>query len=366
MIRNAARVPYRTLTTALAFALALAPAADAATVCVTNIDELITALADAEDNGEDDSLLLTDGVYTTPIQGLAFASEEGKSLSIVGGYIPVGLTCAKFGPSPNRTIIDAPDLSHGLFLTDTSPSAANTPTYTLEDITFANGMAGWQFDNSGSAISHQVRVERVVHRNLTARSFFAKVRGTLRMWNNQVVLNGTAADPADTGGVIRLQGASSAATITHNTFSRNRFPTVTGNALRIFCDNGAATVDATNNIIRDNGTLVPDLNVDDACDLALTFNNYETLVGTADTSCCNTNLQPTFVDALAGDFRLRHDSPLRNIGDLTPDGGLPLEDFEGYPRPDGLLPDLGAHEFPWVFADGFETGNTTKWSAAVP
>lgn len=38
----------------------------------------------------------------------------------------------------------------------------------------------------------------------------------------------------------------------------------------------------------------------------------------------------------------------------------------GYDRLDALLPDLGASEFPWVFTDGFETGNASKWSSTAP
>ncbi len=47
----------------------------------------------------------------------------------------------------------------------------------------------------------------------------------------------------------------------------------------------------------------------------------------------------------------------------------PLSDIEGTPRPQGSAPDLGAYEVCsscLVFADGFEAGNTSAWSQAVP
>jgi hypothetical protein len=38
-------------------------------------------------------------------------------------------------------------------------------------------------------------------------------------------------------------------------------------------------------------------------------------------------------------------------------------DFDRDPRPLGLAPDAGADEYdPPLFADGFETGDTTAWS----
>lgn len=345
--------------------LTLAPSVRAATVCVFDTDDLIAELEIAEDNGEDDVLLLVEGVYTPPPWGLVYQSSEGKSLSIVGGYVAAGSNCTKDGPRPGQTIIVAPAATHALAMFDSSPSAPATPTYELEDLVFADGSDGWSFDNVASSISHNLTIERVVHENLAGRSFFANLRGTLRFSNNLVVANGSAASPASTGGVVRLQGSQSTGFVTHNTFSRNRFQH-TGSALNVWCDGGDATINVTNNVIRDNGTITPDLNVKENCDFSLRFNSYSNLVGTADTSCCNTNLMPVFVDPVNSDYRLRWDSTLRDVGDMTPPGGLPAADFWGYPRPDGLLPDLGAHEFPWIFADGFETANTAKWSAAVP
>lgn len=344
--------------------LLASPPTRAAVICVSNTNELLAALDLAETNGEDDSLLLTDGVYTAPPVGFLYQSSEGKGLKIVGGYIDLAdLGCIKYGPRPNQSIIDAPTTGPGLFLVDESSSG--NPLFEIEDVTIMDGKEGWRFQNGTASAASELRVERVVMRNLTGPTFFAEIRGALRMWNTLMVLNGTVATPATGGGVIRLQGSASTAVLTHNTFSSNRLVT-TARTLKVWCDGGPASIDITNNIIRDNGTAVTDLDVESECDLTLTFNSYDSLIGGADTSCCNTTLLPAFVDAAGGDFRLRWDAALRNIGDLTPTGGLPAMDFFGYQRPDGLLPDLGAHEFPWIFADGFETGNTSKWSAVAP
>ena len=43
------------------------------------------------------------------------------------------------------------------------------------------------------------------------------------------------------------------------------------------------------------------------------------------------------------------------------------DDYDGRPRPIGPHPDIGADEFDpdWVFADGFESGDTSAWSVCV-
>ena len=64
------------------------------------------------------------------------------------------------------------------------------------------------------------------------------------------------------------------------------------------------------------------------------------------------------------DFHLLDDSPAIDQG--SPDLA-PSFDFDGNPRPQGLGFDIGAFELGGpLFADGFESGDTSAWSAAVP
>ncbi len=68
-------------------------------------------------------------------------------------------------------------------------------------------------------------------------------------------------------------------------------------------------------------------------------------------------LDPLFEDAGVGDYRLMEASPLNDVGVVLP--GI----NDSYL---GIAPDLGAFERDFsLFADGFDTGDTSRWSSAV-
>ena len=76
----------------------------------------------------------------------------------------------------------------------------------------------------------------------------------------------------------------------------------------------------------------------------------------------------TAIDPVTGDpsldpdYRLQADSAAIDVG---ADAGV-VDDIDGHPRPLGLGPDIGADEFAPMFADGFESGDTSAWSVTVP
>lgn len=91
------------------------------------------------------------------------------------------------------------------------------------------------------------------------------------------------------------------------------------------------------------------------------------LSGNAATGSFNlVGVDPLFVDAGSGDYRLSALSDALDAGTAAPPGGLGPFDFEHHARIAGTLPDQGAHERDALFADDFERADLTAWSATTP
>ena len=74
---------------------------------------------------------------------------------------------------------------------------------------------------------------------------------------------------------------------------------------------------------------------------------------------------PGFFAPDSGEYSLRQGSAAVDAGSGAPPGGLGAGDVEGDTRVQGLGVDVGAYEGPCercIFADGFESGNTSIWS----
>ncbi len=72
----------------------------------------------------------------------------------------------------------------------------------------------------------------------------------------------------------------------------------------------------------------------------------------------------SFVDAAGDDYRLVESSPAVDAGTTIENV---VSDRDGTPRPQGAAYDIGAYELTTtIFADGFESGDVSAWSATVP
>lgn len=72
---------------------------------------------------------------------------------------------------------------------------------------------------------------------------------------------------------------------------------------------------------------------------------------------------PAYENALSGDFHLTLlDSCARDQGQSLP--AITTVDVDGDPRGDGPVWDIGADETRFIFTDGFESGDLTRWSAS--
>jgi hypothetical protein len=91
---------------------------------------------------------------------------------------------------------------------------------------------------------------------------------------------------------------------------------------------------------------------------SLAFGNHPDLVEVNSGAQKGNNLSgvdPLFVDAAHGNYRLQSNSPARDAGTATPPGGLGLFDLDGNPRTFGPAPDIGAYEIgDRIFKNGFE------------
>ena len=77
---------------------------------VSNATQLQTALTEAATNGEDDIIRVEQGTYTG---NFIFDSNEGKSLSMIGGFASGGNTLT---PNPSNTILDGNNAGRVLYI----------------------------------------------------------------------------------------------------------------------------------------------------------------------------------------------------------------------------------------------------------
>jgi hypothetical protein len=99
----------------------------------------------------------------------------------------------------------------------------------------------------------------------------------------------------------------------------------------------------------------------------------DTISGLTSQFASQVGLDPRFVDAGAGDLHLQRDSPAIDACDAaayTPvdaDADLDARGYDFTSQPDFVGPfDRGFDELRPLFADGFESGDTSAWSLAIP
>lgn len=144
------------------------------------------------------------------------------------------------------------------------------------------------------------------------------------------------------GSAIRCIGGSSS--LTNCTVTGNRSGYNLGGCVTI---NGGGSLAIKNSIIYNNNNLVAYFEDDDSRTLRnITINNSLVQGYPADLSKkqLDGNLNPLFVDAANGDYRLKMESPAKDAGDNSYFQNLGTSDFNGQPRIYGSTIDLGAFE----------------------
>jgi len=103
---------------------------------------------------------------------------------------------------------------------------------------------------------------------------------------------------------------------------------------------------------------------------SLVFANGADIVvadGTLEQGSNLTGTDPGCVNPASGYFQLVPGAMALEAGDNNPPGGLSTLDLGGEPRLQGTWVDVGAYEgTSMIWADGFESGDTTLWSDQIP
>jgi len=322
--------------------------ATAATLCVSNSNELYLALLGASLNDEDDVIRLQAGTYRSGHAEGFTVNLGGAALELSGGW---STGCA-FRRRGVRSTIDGEYARPGLRI---SGSLALPKTARIAHIAFIRGV-----DNEfgGLAVSATgagdltVEIEDCRFHDNTSLDIEDTIGGGLYVNADEVSVMGsvfTDNHAGYAGGAAALECFSGLGAFTNNTVVRNTagFGQPTDRGGIILAAN--CTWEVANNILWDNEGY--DLSIRDG-GASLRNNNLDDLRGTPTASSGNLNVDPQFVSA--GILRLRRSSPLIDAGLNETFLGLPMFSHDGGIRIAGPRIDIGAYELDVLFAHSFD------------
>jgi hypothetical protein len=326
-------------------------AATAETFCVDTVNEMSVALTQAATNNEDDEIRIVAGTYAPP-NGFAFSSDQTDSLSIRGGF---NANCTNL--TGETTTLDGHDEERPLFI--------NIPNgdFAVEDLTFVNGLST---NNRGGGLrvasqSGDIRVDRNTFLANRADDFggaltASTTTGSLLIRNNLAFANSSA----NIGAFEFTQGGGEAYIVGNTIVANTSEGDFLAGGLHI---GGAANFTLSNNIIWNN---VPEDAGPFMADFSSTAGSHSRIANdigliasgvVADLVVDELSVDPEFVQCggfLCISFELERSSPLVDVGNDAPPGGMTLFDLAGKERTIGAHVDIGAYENDVIFADGFD------------
>lgn len=344
-------------------AVGVGPFANAAIYCVQNTAELESAFTAVNSSNEDVSVYLKVGTYTASIADGFFAfTKPGVSLTVEGGYTAFGFSGANCVTQthgtldPQRTILDGVGTKMVLGLT---PFSDGTGNISVRYLTLQNGvpLEGYSPVDLGSrdnGWAGTLTVENVIVRN-NNNAFYEPVQMVSDV-GKVIVRNSVIVDNSNNGpGVFLIltdyAGGGAGIVFNNNTVVNNNDSRAnTSGGLFI---GGSADAQIGNSIFWSN--TIAGLTLGGTGQYALTHNDIGNLSGTPASNVAPFNVAPDFVNSSDGDYRLRHASPLIDVGANAVPGGHGNYDAQGLARVVGGTVDLGALE--WrdkIFADGFD------------
>ena len=353
--------------------LLLAQSATATVHCVATPEEMTAALAAAAQNTSgSDEIRLRTGTYAAPDGGWR-VDVQLRGIDIEGGYTDAG--CQVRTLDAAQTVLDGRGAVRPLTI-DTSFSPQTATGITVRALTFANGAGdragGLKVSDGGPIYSGRMLIEGNIFRDnvasvyeednsgggLLAATDGNSGGGTVFLTVRDNLFVGNRANDAAAAMLFSNDGIA----VTNNTVTGNQpFDTTlaTRTSFAIFT---FSPLTYRNNVFwannPDNLAGTFDLHGDNrfSVNLAATLiaNDLQAVVGTPGTQLGNLSVDPNFIDAVGGDFRLAGDSLLLDAGADAPHDGLGATDVAGLPRVAGAHVDIGAFESDRIFGDGFE------------
>jgi len=206
----------------------------------------------------------------------------------------------------------------------------------IENNTFGNNTVPDNGTSMGGGLAAGTAGDLNVRNNLFAGNSAGNAYAAF-LWNDEPLIN-----------------QKNAAYVGNNTFSGNiPLPGGAGPFFAVQYDAPGTTAMFTNNIFW--GNLIvgqPTFDIDLSNPITLSKNDIER-VGNGLLPAGNFSVDPLFVNAANGNFRLSAASSLIGQGENNPSGGTTNVDLDGMPRKIGTI-DLGAYEFDRIFKNGFD------------
>jgi hypothetical protein len=361
--------------------------------CVATTDELTAALAAAQqDKTAAHEIRIRIGHYLAPDGGWHVDVHQTGTIVIAGGFQDGNCQTQMQSPDASLTRLDGRQAVRPLTIATSfdQDTPFNGGQIAVSGFTFENGsgdgVAGLKISDSGPIYNGSILVERNIFRDNVATVYqqdnsagalLAATDGpdfsgnVFLIVRDNLFVGNSAPD-----GAAALLFSNNSIDVNDNTFAGNQttgirpndLPLAVHTAVTIFT---LAQIVYSNNIFWANdpenidGTF--DLRADSTVRLTLAadlFNNdIQTLHGTPRNQDGNQEVDPGFVDAAQGDFRLIANSPLVDAGKDDPDGGFATValqgfatavDLQGERRVQGLHVDIGAYESGIVFRNGFD------------